>query len=161
MWIKNKQKQDAWRPNKLAFMAHHWNTPESTPSEHVKQELYETNEKFLRTWAKIGPLRPIFSTPPKVLAISMWSNTGVKPVKTFFEKMTKDWNFDLFGGHFGAFQADIQHTSKSWYTEHVKLKTDVKPVETCWENDQRPEFWTYYEAHKLSLWGSYCTHLWE
>ena len=34
---------------------------------------------------KIGPLRPIFSTHLKVLGMSMWSNTVVKPVKTFWE----------------------------------------------------------------------------
>ena len=34
---------------------------------------------------KIGPLRPIFSTHLKVLAMSMWSNTDAKPVKTFWE----------------------------------------------------------------------------
>ena len=34
----------------------------------------------------IGPLRPIFSTHLKVLAMSMWSNTDVKQVKTFWEK---------------------------------------------------------------------------
>ena len=34
---------------------------------------------------KIGPLRSIFSTHLKVLAMSMWSNTVVKPVKTFWE----------------------------------------------------------------------------
>ena len=34
---------------------------------------------------KIGPLRPIFSTPLKVPEMRMWSNTDVKPVKTFWE----------------------------------------------------------------------------
>ena len=34
---------------------------------------------------KIGTLRHIFSTPLKVLGMSMWSNTVVKPVKTFWE----------------------------------------------------------------------------
>ena len=41
-----------------------------------------------------------------------------------FEKMTKDWNFDLFGGpkwpKNWASEAHILHTSKSTYNEHVK-----------------------------------------
>ena len=34
---------------------------------------------------KIGPLRPIVSTHLKVLAMSIWSKTDVKPVKKFWE----------------------------------------------------------------------------
>ena len=66
---------------------------------HIHQDWTETSGAFLRKWPKIriftyfgaqsspeiGPLRPIFSTHLKVLAMSMWSITGVKPVKTFWE----------------------------------------------------------------------------
>ena len=79
--------QEAWRPNKFrcklnsrpryrAFGEHHWDTPKSTPNEHVKQELCKTSGKLLRKWLEtlimiyfraqnnleIGPLRPIFNT---------------------------------------------------------------------------------------------------
>ena len=57
----------------------------------------ETSGRFLRKWPKtriftyfgapsgpkIGPLRPIFYTHLEVHAMSMWSHTDVKPVKTF------------------------------------------------------------------------------
>ena len=64
---------------------------------------------------KFGRMRPIFSTHIKVLAISTWSNTDVKPMKTF------------------------------------------------WENEQRPEFWLILGpkmALKLDLYGIYSTHSW-
>ena len=77
---------------------------------------------------KIEPLRPIFSTPPKMFAITMRSNNDVKPVKLIwkndskmapklglwgpysrkailmwnmwktYEKMSKDRNFGPFSG---------------------------------------------------------------
>ena len=72
---------------------------------------------------KIGPLRPIFHTPLKVLAMRMWSNTDMQPVKTFWEsdhrteflltfgpKMAKNW----------AFMAHIVHISESRSNEHIK-----------------------------------------
>ena len=42
-------------------------------------------------WLKIGHLRPIFSTHLKVIAMSMYSNTDVKPVKTFWENSPEFW----------------------------------------------------------------------
>ena len=105
-------------------------TSKSACNEHVKQYWCETSGNFLRKWPKTwiltcfggqngskigGPLRPIFHTLLKVL-VSMWSNTDVKPVKTF------------------------------------------------WENDQRPEFWLVLGAKmvpKLGLWGPYSTHRWK
>ena len=85
---------------------------------------------FLRKWPKtgiltyfgaqsglkIGLLKPTFSSPLKVLRMSMWSNNDVKPVK-IFEKMTWDQNFHLFWdpkwSQNWASEAQIQHTSKS------------------------------------------------
>ena len=65
----------------------------SSSNWHVNQDWCETSGKILRKWPKtgiftylgggpkwpkIGPLRPIFSTHLKLLAMSMWSNTDVK-----------------------------------------------------------------------------------
>ena len=50
---------------------------------------------------KIRPVRSIFSIHQRVLAMSMWSNTAVKPGKTCFEEMTKDLNFTNFGAQNG------------------------------------------------------------
>ena len=65
---------------------------------------------------KNGPLRPIFSTHLKVLGMSMWSNTVVKPVKTFWE-ITKHQKFFLLWGpkwpRNWAFEAHILHISES------------------------------------------------
>ena len=56
--------------------------------------------------------------------------------------MTKDRNFDLFGGpkwpKNWASEAHILHTSESNWNEHVK-KYCYEPVKTFWENDQTPE----------------------
>ena len=128
---ENLFQQEVWRPNKLCCnlnsrprnrgLGHiieiHLKVP---PNEHVKQEWCKTSGQSLRKWLKtwimiyfevqndpeIGPLRliwpktgiliyfgvqklgllrPIFSTPLKEIAMSMWSNTDVKPVKTFWE----------------------------------------------------------------------------
>ena len=74
-------------------------------------------------WQKTGPLRPMFSTHLKVLAISMWSNNDVKPVKTFWEN-DQDLNFDLFWGpkwsQNWASDAHNPHTTESICNEHVK-----------------------------------------
>ena len=86
-------------PKNLTSDAHILHTFKRTCTEHVKQYWYESSESFLRKWPKtltltyfgaqngpkFGPLRPIFYTPLKVLAISTWSNTAMKPVKTFWE----------------------------------------------------------------------------
>ena len=79
--------------------AHILHTSKSVCNGHAKQYWCETSENLLRKWPKtliftyfvaqnspqIGPLRPIFHTPLKVLAMSMWSNTTVKPMKTFWD----------------------------------------------------------------------------
>ena len=93
--------------------------------------------KFFRKWPntryftyfgaqsgpQIGPLRPIFSTYLKVLAMSIWSNTDVKPVK-YFWKVMKHQNFDLFWGpkwpRNWTFGAHIVHISENSSNEHIK-----------------------------------------
>ena len=142
----------------------------STSNWHVNQFWCESSEK-MRKWQKtgifirgpsIGPLRPIFHTPLKVLGMSMWGNTDVKHVKTFFEKMTKELNFYLFGvpklPQNWASVAHIPHTSES------NCNTDVKPGKTIWEIEQSSEFiltlWSKM-AQKLGFWRTYFTHLWE
>ena len=64
----------------------------SSSNWHVNQNWCETSGKFMRkipktqSGPKIGPLGPIYSTHLKVLAMSIWSNTDVKPVKTFSDR---------------------------------------------------------------------------
>ena len=90
--------------------AHILHTYKSTCNEHVKQYWCEISENFLRklpkTWfftylwengPKIGPLRPIFHTLMKVLAINMRSNNDVKPVKTFCESDLSLWFWLILG----------------------------------------------------------------
>ena len=86
-------------PKNWTSEAHILHTSENTCNERVKQYWCETSENFLGKWPKtwiltyfgthngpkIGSLRHIFHTPLKVLAMSMWSNTDMKQVKTFWE----------------------------------------------------------------------------
>ena len=86
-------------PGNWASVANIQHTSKSSRNWHVHQDWCATSGKFLRKWPKtgiltslgaqsgpkIGPLRPIFSTHLKVIGMSMWSNTVVKPVKTFWE----------------------------------------------------------------------------
>ena len=86
---------------------------------------------------KIGLLRPIFSTQLKVLGMSMWSNTVVKPVKTFWE-ITKHQKFFLLWGpkwpRNWAFEAHIFHFSEGSSIAHIKQ-------DWC---ESRPNFLTKY-----------------
>ena len=63
----------------------------------------------------------------------MWSNTDVKPVRTF-ETITKDQNLGLFLGPEWppnqASEAHILYTSKSIVTISIWNNTGVKPIET-------------------------------
>ena len=114
-----------------------WNTPKHIPNKHLKQEGCETSGKYLRKWLntgiftysgaqsgpKTGPLGPIFSTHLKVLAMSMWSNTGVKPVKTFWKNDQRPEFVLLWGPKWSpncAFKAHIPHTTECTCNEHVK-----------------------------------------
>ena len=139
----------------------------------MHQDWCATSEKFLRKWPKtgmltylgaqsgpkIGPLRPIFYTHLKVLGMSMWSNTVVKPVKTF-EKETKHQKFFLLWGpkwpRNWAFEAHILHISESSSNVHIKQ-------DWC---ESRPNFSTKYskawiftllEAQNLGLWCLFYT----
>ena len=77
---------------------------------------------------EIGPLGPIFNTLLKVAQIDMYTKTDAQPVG-YFEKMTEDRNFDLFGDPNWASVAHILHTSKSTWNEHVKQYC-CEPVKT-------------------------------
>ena len=72
---------------------------------------------------KIGPLMPIFSTALKVLEMSMWSNTDVKP-KHLFRKWSKTGILPYFGvqngSKIGPVGSIIYIHLKSSYNEHVK-----------------------------------------
>ena len=90
-------------------------------------------EFFLRKWPKTRIftqsdqknwlLRSIFSTHLTVFAMSIWSNTDVKSVTTFWE-MTKELNFDLLWDpkwpKNWAPEAHILHTTESTCNEHEK-----------------------------------------
>ena len=78
---------------------------------------------------KIWLLMPIFSTPLKVLAMSMWSNTDVKPVKTFWESNQKEEFWLIWGPKNWAFEAHIVHITESSCNGH-KNKTGVNSEET-------------------------------
>ena len=38
---------------------------------------------------------------------------------------------------------------------------EVKPLETFWENDKRPQVYTYLGGPKFGHLGPYYTHLWK
>ena len=115
-------------------------TSKSSSNRHVKQHWCKTNENVLRKWPKTGvftyfgaqsdpkiePLRSILSTHLKVLAMSVWSNMGATPVKTFWENDQRP-EFLLFaylGAQSGpknwASEAHIPHTAETTCNEHVK-----------------------------------------
>ena len=176
---------------KLGLWADIQHISKSSSNWHVNQDWCETSGNCYREWPKPwifiyfgaqkldlwGP----YSTRLKVLAMSMWSNTDVKPAKTFWEsgqspeflltlgsKMAQ--KLGLWGPyctHFGAQKLDL------WGPYSTRLKvlamsmwsnTDVKPAKTFWESGQSPEFLLTLGskmAQKLDLWGPYCTHLWK
>ena len=86
-------------PGNWASEANIQHTSKSSSNWLVRQDWCETSGKCMRKWPKIRiftyfwaesgpkivPLRSIFSSHLKVLAISMWRNTDVKPVKAFWE----------------------------------------------------------------------------
>ena len=148
---------------------------------HVDQDWHETGGKFLRKWPKTGIfiyfvtqsgtknglLMPIFSKHLKVLAMSTWSNTDVKPVKTFWENDRRPEFWLIFGpkmplivGLWGPYSTSpLKILAMSMWSN-----TDVKPVKTFWEGERSPEFWlTLWSkmAQKFGLWGPDCTHLWK
>ena len=112
---------------------------------------------------EIGPLVPIFNTPLKVAQIDIYTKTDAKPVD-FFLEMTKDRNFDLFGGpkwpKYWASEAHILHTYKSTWNEHVKQYCceTSENVLRKWPNTRNL---SYFGGPKMGLWGPYFTHLWK
>ena len=109
---------------------------------------------------KIGPLRPIFSTHLKVLAMCMWSNTDVKPVETSWEnyQRTEFWWGPKWPRNWAS-EAHIPHTAESTCNEHVKR---------CWcdtsENFEKVTKVDNFDLRwgpKFGLCGPYCTHLWK
>ena len=92
-------------------------------------------KKWPRTWILIHcgtqngpiirPLRPIFHTPLKVLAMSMWSNTDETLVKTIFKSDQSPgfwltWNLTHLEAQKCGPLGHIPHTSESTCNEHVE-----------------------------------------
>ena len=163
-------------PGNWAFEADIQHTTKRSSNWHAKHDSCETSGKFLQKLLKTGmytyfvvqsgpKIWPILSTHSKVLAMSMWSNIGVKPVKTFWENF--DWILTYLGAQNGPKigpQRPIFHTPLKVLAMSMWSNTDVKPVNTYWESDQSPEFWLTLGSNmteKLGFWGPYCTHLWK
>ena len=79
-------------PGNWASRAHIRHTSKINSNWHVHQDQWKFFEKMTkdRNFDLFGgptnwPLRPIFSTHIKVLGMGMWSNTVVKPVRSFWE----------------------------------------------------------------------------
>ena len=140
-------------PGNWASRANIQHTSKSSPYWHVHKDWCATSGKFFRklpktgiltylgaqSGPKIGPLRPIFSTRLKVLGMSMWSNTVVKPVKTFWESDQTPEIFLLWAQKFGL-----------WGPYFTLL----------WI--RKPEFWLIWRhkmAQNLGLWCLSFTHL--
>ena len=75
---------------------------------------------FQITDVSIGPLGPTFCTPLKVVAMSTWNNTDVKPVKTFWENNQRPEFWTCFGTKNWASEAHTAHISESSSNEHIK-----------------------------------------
>ena len=97
----------------------------------------------------------------------MWSNTDVKPAKTFWENDQRPefWliSWPKMAPKNWTSEAHIPHTTESTCGEHVK-EYWCETVKTFWERDQSPEFWLtlgFKEAQKLGLWDPSCTRLWK
>ena len=99
---------------------------QSRQNSHVNQDWCETSGKFWQNYRNFylfwGPKWPIFSTHLKVLAMSMWSGTEVKPVKTL-RKWPKTWFWLILEPKMvpkvGS-EAHITHTTESTCNDHVK-----------------------------------------
>ena len=75
---------------------------------------------FQITAVSIGSLGPTFYTPLKVVAMSTWNNTDVKPVKTFWENNQRPEFWACFGTKNWASDAHTAHISESSSNEHIK-----------------------------------------
>ena len=98
----------------------------------------------------------------------MQTKTDAKPVEIFLRKCSKTRIFTYFVTQSAQKFGPLRHMI---FSTHLKVlamsklnNTDVKPVETFWENDQWPEFllvWGAKMVPKLGLWGPYSTHFWK
>ena len=119
-------------PGNWASEADVRHTTKSSSNWHVNQDWCQTSGKCLRKWKntgiftyfgarsgpKIGPLRPTFSTHLKLLAMSMRSNTDVKPVKTFWKS---DQSADLWLTLRSKMTPKLPYSTHHWkYSGHVK-----------------------------------------
>ena len=109
---------------------------------------------YLLWGPKIGPLRPIFHIPLKVLAMSMLSNTDVKSVKTFREvEKSRIW---LTSGVRNGLKLDVEahivHISESTSNEHLKQNW-CEPEGTFLQNSRKPEFLLICRPKNLGRWG--------
>ena len=85
----------------------------------------------------------ILHTSIIIFAMGMWSNTDVKPVKTFIENDQRPDCFTYFGPTIGLLRP-IFHTSLKVLAMSMR-NNDVKPVKTFSESDQREDFWLIWE----------------
>ena len=114
---------------------------------------------------KAGPLGPIFSTHLKVLAMSMWCITDVKPVKTFWESdQTPEFDllWDLKWPRNWAFEAHIVYISESSSNDHIKqdwCESGGKLFDKIFENLNFDSFGSPKWSKNLGLWSLLFTHL--
>ena len=150
---------DFWGPKmtrKLSSEADIQHTYKCSSHWYVNKDWHKTSGNCLRKWPKyqiltylgdqigpkIGSLRPISSIYLKVLAMSMWSNIDVKPMKTFLRKWPKTGILTYFGAQSGPKIGSLRpifHTSLKVLAMSMWSNTDVKPVKTLCKSDERPE----------------------
>ena len=123
---------------------------------------YETSENFQKKWPKteiltyfgaqkgpkIGSVWPIFLTSLKVLTMSMWSKTNVKPLKKFRESDQRVKLWLIWGPKMGFFV----HISESSCNEH-ESKAGVNLKETIWQNSWKPKFWLIWRPKTVQKFG--------
>ena len=124
-------------PGNWASGANIQHNSKSSSNWHVHQDWCETSGKLLRKWTaiftyfeaqsgpKFGPLRPIFSTHLKVLAMSMsWKQYWCETSQNLWESdQTPNFLYLRWGPKWPrnwVFEAHILHISESSTNEHKK-----------------------------------------
>ena len=86
------------------------------------------------------------------------NNNDVKPMENIWEKWLKTWIMIYLGApndlEIGPLRPIFNTPLKKVAQIDMYTKTDTKPVEIFWENDQRPEFLlTLFWGPNLGPWG--------
>ena len=126
IWIWNLKWHWNW-----ASVANIPHTSKISSNRYVHQDWCKTSRKFwendqnpefwgVKSGPKIRPLRPIFCTHLKVLAIRMWSNINVNSVKTFWESDQTPEFWLTLGLINWAFEAHVLLISESSSNQHIK-----------------------------------------